>query len=120
MSQAKIVREELKEADTVFSGVLIELKNACIVFLSEGEEALGTLAISVPQKPGMVGPQLSSLLLGERNATLARLLAERLAKSLAKMALVSVFVRTLNEERAGQILLKLLEKVLRKQGGARP
>jgi len=115
VSQAKITREEIKEADTVFSAVLIELKNACMVLLSEGEENLGTLAFSMPQRPGMIGPPLSSILFGERNATMARILAERLAASMKKMVLVSVFVRTLDERKAGQVLLRLLEKILKKE-----
>jgi hypothetical protein len=115
VSQAKIVREEIKEADSTFSAVLIETKNAYIVLLSEGEENLGTLVVALPQKPGMIGPPLSSTLLGERNATLARLLAERFAKTLKKMVLVSVFVKTLDEREAGRTFLKLSERVLKKK-----
>ena len=115
MSKASIIREEMEEKGRIFSAVLVETKNAYIMLLSEGEESLGTLAVSLPQKPGMIGPPLSSILLGERNVTLARLLAERLAKTLNKIALVSVFVRTLDTKEAGPILLRLLEKILRKK-----
>jgi len=118
MSQVKITREETREADHVFSAVLIEMENAYVVFLSEGEEKLGTLAVSLPQKPGMIGPPLSSVLLGERNATLARLLAERLAKSSERMTLVSVFVKSVDERRAGHAFLGLLEKILGKRESA--
>jgi len=113
VSQAKIIREEIKEADTIFSAVLIEMKNAYIVILSEGEENLGTLAVSLPQRLETTTQPLSSALLGERNITLARLLAERLAASLKKMVLVSVFTRTLDERRTGQVFLRLLEKALK-------
>jgi hypothetical protein len=114
VSKAKITREETKAGDTVYSAVIIEGGNAYIVLLSEGQDNLGTLAASLPQKPGMIGPPLSSILLGERNQTLARLLAERLAKSLNEMVLVSVFVKTANEREAGHIFLRLLEKTLKK------
>jgi len=115
LPQAKIVREEMVEANIVFSAVLLEMNNAYMVLLSEGEENLGTLAVSLPQRQGMVGPPLSSTLLGERNAMLARLLAERLAKSLEKMVLVSVFVKTRDEREAGRIFLRLLDRVLKKR-----
>jgi len=113
--QAKITREEVKEGDSTYSAVLIETSNAYIVLLSQGEENLGTLAVSLPQKPGMVGPPLSSLLLGERSATLARLLAERLARSLGRMVLVSVFVRTLDDREAGHTFFRLLEAILKRK-----
>jgi len=115
VSQAKIIREEIKEGQKVFSAVLIETKNAYIMLLSEGEENLGTLAVSLPPRPGMIGPPLSSVLLGERNATLARLLAERLAKSLRKMVLVSVFVKSVDGREAGRTFLRLLERILEKK-----
>jgi hypothetical protein len=114
MSQAKIIREETKIGDNVYSAVLIEASNGYIVLLSEGQDNIGTLAVSVPQTSGMVGPPLSSALLGERNVMLARMLAERLAASLKKMVLVSVFVRTTKEAEAGRTFLKLLEQTLKK------
>jgi len=120
VSRASIVREEIEERGSIFSAVLIEASNAYIMLLSEGEESLGTLAVSLPQKPGMIGPPLSSVLLGERNVTLARLLAERLAKTLNRMTLVSVFVKTLDAKEAGPILLRLLEKILKKKGPDQP
>ena len=115
MSKAKIMREETKIGDTVFSAIAVETSNAYIVFLSEGQDNLGTLAASLPQKPGMIGPPLSSTLLGERNQTIARLLAERLAKSLNKMVLISAFVKSSNEREVGRTFLSLLEKTLKKK-----
>ena len=115
MSKAEIIREEVEEGERVFSGVLVKMKNAYIMLLSEGEENLGTLAVSLPQKQAMIGPPLSSILLGERNATLARLLAERLAGTVKKMALVSVFVISIDEKEAGPTLLRLVEKMLKKR-----
>jgi hypothetical protein len=114
MSQAKIIREETKIGDNVFSAVLIETKNGYVVLLSEGQDNIGTLAVSIPQTPGMVGPPLSSALLGDRNVMLARMLAERLANSLKKMVLVSVFVKTTKEAEAGRTFLRLLEKTLKR------
>jgi hypothetical protein len=114
LSQAKIIREETKIGDIVFSAVLVETKNGYVVLLSEGQDNIGTLAVSIPQTPGMVGPTLSSALLGDRNVMLARMLAERLASSLKKMVLVSVFVKTTKEAEAGRTFLRLLEKTLKK------
>ena len=114
MSKMKVFREEIEETGTTYSAVLIEVKNAYIFFLSEGEENLGTLAVSLPPKPGMVGPPLSSTLLGERNAALSRMLAERLAKRLERIVLVSIFAKTMKEKEILRIFLNLLDRILKK------
>jgi len=114
LSKAKIFREEIEEAGTTYSAVLLEMKNAYIFLLSEGEESLGTLAVSLPPRPGMIGPPLSSVLLGERNAAPSRMLAERLAKRLGKIVLVSFFAKTMKEGQALRIFLNLLDKILKR------
>ncbi|RJS87483.1 hypothetical protein CW704_02860 [Candidatus Bathyarchaeota archaeon] len=114
LSKAKIFREEMKEAGTTYSVILLEMKNAYIFLLSEGEERLGTLAVSLPPKPGMIGPPLSSTLLGERNAALSRMLAERLAKRLGRIVLISIFAKTMKERQVPRIFLNLLNRILEK------
>jgi len=113
MSRARIVQEKMMERDTPFLALYLETKNASLLFLSEGEDQLGTLAVSIPQAPKMVGPPLSSVLLGDRNIIIARILAERLAEKMKKIALVSVFTKTVDEREAGTIFLKLVEKTIR-------
>ncbi|MEM2936314.1 MAG: proteasome assembly chaperone 4 family protein [Candidatus Bathyarchaeia archaeon] len=115
MSQVKVLREKMKEKDTIFMSTYLIMRNASLIFLSEEEDRLGTLAVAMPQTGGRLGPPLSSVLLGERNVMLARILAERLAKETGKLALVSVFVQTFIEGEVGPILVKLLEKTLRKE-----
>jgi hypothetical protein len=119
MSRAKIVQEKIIERDTPFLAIYLETKNASLIFLSEGEDQLGTLAIAIPQARKMVGPPLSSILLGDRNMMIARILAERLAKKMKKIALVSVFSKTFGEREAGPIFLKLVEKTIRMEAGDR-
>jgi hypothetical protein len=115
LSRAKIVKEDIVERDTSFFAVYIETKNANQLFLSEGEDKLGTLAIAIPQPQKLVGPPLSSILLGDRNLMIARVLAELLARNTKKIALVSVFTKTVSENEAAPILRKLMEKTLRKE-----
>ena len=115
MSRAKIVKEELVERDTSFFALHIETENASQLFLSEGEDRLGTLAVALPQKQKLIGPPLSSILLGDRNMMIARILAELLAQNRKKMALVSVFTVTINEQEAAPILRRLMDKVLKKE-----
>jgi hypothetical protein len=115
MQRAKIVKEEIKENDKLFLALHVETRNADIVFLSEGEDRLGTLAVAMPQAQTMLGPPLSSVLLGDRNSITARLLAEQLAKRTQKIALVSIFARTLTEKEASTVFLKLFEKTLQKE-----
>jgi len=115
MSQTKIIQERIGEADRSFSALHIEMKNAGITFLSEGEDRLGTLVVSIPQRHELIGPPISSVLIGDRNITVARALAERLAERTKKIALISVFIRSLQEKEAGPLLLELVEKVMKKK-----
>ncbi len=116
MSRAKVVKEKIEENGMLFLAVCLETRNASLILLSEGEDQLGTLAVAIPQEQKMLGPPLSSILLGDRNVTTARVLAERLAKTMNKIALVSVFTKTVNEREAGPILLKLVRKIVEKEG----
>jgi len=115
LSHPKVVHEEAREGDRLFLATRVEVKNANILLLSEGEDRLGTLALAVPPAEGRPGLPLSSILLGDRNAMLARLLAERLARDMNRIALVSVFVKTMDEREAGPALMRLAEKALRKE-----
>jgi len=113
MQRVKVTQEETKQNETSFLALRLETKNANIILLSEGEDNLGTLAIAVPQKEKMLGAPLSSVLLGDRNMITARFLAENLAQKTGKLALTSVFAKTLSEKDAGPIFLKLFEKTLK-------
>ena len=115
MSRAKVTKEELIENEKKFFAVYLETKNANQLFLSEGEDKLGTLAIAMPQPDNLVGSPLSSVLLGDRNIMVARLLAELLSETTKKMSLVSVFTKSVNEQEAAPILRKLMDKVLQKE-----
>lgn len=114
MQRAKVVKEEMKENDKLFLALHLETQNADLIFLSEGEDRLGTLAVALPQAQRMLGPPLSSILLGERNIIVARLLAEQLANRTKRIALVSVFSKTLAEKEASSAFLKLFERTLEK------
>ena len=115
MSRARVVKEALEENSVLFVAVHLETRNASLILLSEGEDQLGTLAVAIPQEQRMIGPPLSSILLGDRNVTTARILAERLAKTTNKIALVSVFTKTVSETEAGPSLLKLFRKIVGKE-----
>jgi hypothetical protein len=81
------------------------------VLLSEGEDQLGTLAVAIPPSSETAVPPLSSVLMGDRNTTTARALAERLAAKANKIGLVSIYLKTINEGGAASILLRLFEKI---------
>ncbi len=97
---------------------LIELDNALLVFFNENETfSLGTLAFGMPDLGGM--HHLSSAILGEKNASAARLLAERLSVSSGGMVLVSIhFASELNSTVYARVI-ELAETLIRKakQGG---
>lgn len=115
LSRVKVVKEELIENDTTFLSVYIETENANQMFLSEGVDKLGTLAIAMPQPKNFVGSPLSSVLLGDRNMMITRLLAELLAKKTKKISIISVFVKSFNEKEVAPILKELMESTLKKQ-----
>jgi len=117
MQRAKIVQEEMKENETLFLALRLETKNSNIILLSEGEDQLGTLAVALPQAQKMLGPPLSSVLLGDRNVIVTRMLAERLAAKTGKIALASVFTKTLAEREAGPIFLRLFDKAMKAKQG---
>ncbi len=116
MPRVRLVEESTNEKDSLFVGLRLETKNATIVLLSEGEDQLGTLAAAVPQTQSMIGPPTSSVLLGDRNTIVARLLAERLAHQTGKIALASVFAKTVTDKDAGPIFLRLFDKVMKVRG----
>lgn len=112
MSRATIVKEEISEKNMHFLAIYIETKNAVLVLFSEAEDQLGTLAASVPPTTETrIQPLLSSVLLGDRNTTTARMLAERLASKTGKIGLVSIYLKTVSETEAAPVLMKLFEKV---------
>ena len=110
MTRAKVVQEKIMEDNKAFLALFVETRNANLLLLSEGEDQLGTLAVALPQARKLIGPPLSSILLGDRNTMIARILAERLSQRTKKLALVSVFTKTVSEREAGPIFLKLTEK----------
>lgn len=115
MSRAKIVKEEIVEGETTYLALYLEIKNSSFLLMSEGEDRLGTLAVAIPQPQKLLGSSLSSILLGDRNIMIARLLAELLAKNKKRIALVSIFTKTLDEKEAAPIFKKLMQKTLRKE-----
>ena len=115
MERATVVKDEIIEQNVHFLAVYVETKNSCFVLLSENEDKLGTLAIAVPKPQDLLGPPSSSVLLGDRNIISARMFAEHLASRKKKIALVSVYLETIDEMQAQSILLKLIEKVVRGQ-----
>lgn len=112
MERAKIVKDEIIDQNTRFLAVYVEAKNSCVVLLSEREDKLGTLAIAVPGPKDLLGPPSSSILLGDKNAISARMFAEHLAVVKEKIALVSIYLETMDERQAQSAFKRLMEKVL--------
>ena len=113
MRRFKVTQKEIKQNGTSFLVLRLETKNANIILLSEGEDKLGTLAVAIPPKEDIVGSPLSSVLLGDRNIIVTRILAENLAQKTGKLALTSVFAKTITEKDAGPIFFKIFEKNLK-------
>ena len=118
MERAKVVKDEIVEQDTHYLAVYVETDNSCLVLLSENEDKLGTLAIAVPRPRDLLGPPTSSVLLGDKNAILARIFAEYVSSKKEKIALVSIYLETASETQAQSIFKRLIEKVVHSEGHA--
>lgn len=111
MERPHVVKDEILEQNLHFLAVYLETSNSCLVLLSEREDKLGTLAISVPKAKDLIGPPSSSILLGDRNAITARMFAEYVAMKKNKIALVSIYLETINELQAQTLFKRLVERV---------
>jgi hypothetical protein len=115
MERANVIKEELFELDNHFLAVYLEVKNSCLILLSEKEDRMGTLAIAVPKPKDLLGPVSSSVLVGDKNSISARTFAEYVASKKGKIALVSVYLDKVSETQAHTYFTKLIEKVLQIQ-----
>jgi len=107
-------REEIEEKGYRFTAILIKLSNAVLVFFYEGGDMkLGTLAVALPFGDG---PCVSSILLGERNMVITKILAERFASAFKGITLVSTFLVEIGGSEVSSTLLKLTKKLLDKVG----
>ena len=105
--------EEIEENDYKFTATLIKVENATITLFDEkGSARLGTLAVAMPQFGGKTC--LSSILLGERNEVITKILAEYLARAFNGIALVSTHLTGIKESEFSPILLKLAQKLIEK------
>jgi hypothetical protein len=110
MSEMKVVREDVEEGGTKFTASLIEVDNAVIAFFDEeGSMKLGTLTIAIPQFTG--DSCLSSVLLGDRNALLTKVLAEQVVRSCKKIALVSSHLAVIQDNRTSALLIRLAKNL---------
>jgi len=108
--------EEMTETNRRFTAVLFKLSNAVLVFFYEGEEKikLGTLAIAMP--PFNSETCISSVLLGERNSVITRILAERVANAFRGIALVSTHLTEIREAETNSKLFQVTTNLLKKAG----
>ncbi len=97
----------IKKDDKTFYLTLFEVENAVFAFFHEGKIKVGTLALSLPK---IVGAGLSSVLMGDRFAVSAKILAEKLASKFNKIAFTSIAI---NEPEAEilKVSVELLNKV---------
>lgn len=110
MSYPKTDRKSIEEGERKLSVVTFEVENGLFAFFFEGsKERVGTLALALPRTP--TSPGASSILLGDRNATTSRILAEFLASKFGKMSFASVFLPEESGFQLGKVLLKLAQSL---------
>ena len=110
MSEIRVVREGVEDGEIKFTASLFEVENAVIAFFDEeGSMKLGTLAIGIPQFSRQ--SCISSVLLGDRNALITKVLAEQLVRAFNKIALVSSHLAVIQENRTNTLLIRLAKKL---------
>ena len=105
--------EELEEKGVQFSATLLKLENSVIVFFNnKGSFKLGTLAIAMPNS--LTSTYLSSILLGDRNTGITKILAGRFSNAFSCISLVSTHLDDISGMDIGSLLLKLAKKLIDK------
>ena len=106
----KVETQKLSEGDLTFYVTFIEIENAVFAFFTTTDSPkLGTLAVAIPQPKG--GFSVSSVLLGERNSILTKILAERLSQSVNKITIASTHLDEISDNQSGRLLLQLTQQV---------
>jgi hypothetical protein len=109
----KVYKESLEEEGKMVLGCLVEMENATFVLLDEKESIrLGTLAVAMPEFDGK--HHVSSVLLGDRNAMEAKLLAERISAATGGIVLVSIHMEPLTGLSSLVPLMKLATRLVEK------
>ena len=110
MSEINVVREDVVDGEIKFTAKLFEVENAVIAFFDEeGSMKIGTLTIAIPQFSG--ASCISSVLLGDRNTLVTKVLAEQLVRAFNKIALVSSHLTVIQENRTNTLLISLAKKL---------
>jgi hypothetical protein len=106
----KVETQKLSEGDITFYLTFIEIENAVFAFYTTTDNPkLGTLAVAIPQPKD--GLSVSSVLLGERNRILTKILAERLSQSVNKITIASTHLDEISDNRSGRLLLQLTQQI---------
>ena len=109
----QLLNEEIEEKGLKFSATLLKLENSVIVFFNEkGSFKLGTLAIAMPNLPSTT--YLSSILLGDRNVGITKILAGHFSSAFNSLSLVSTHLVNIREREKSSLLLKLAQKLIDK------
>ena len=110
MPEIQIVYEVMADGDARFTGSLFEVENAVIAFFDEESSLkLGTLTVAIPQLAG--DTCVSSVLLGDRNALITKVLAEQLVRAFKKIAVVSSHLPVIHDHRTSTLLIQLAKKL---------
>jgi len=109
----KIFSEDITEKGYNLTATLLKLENSVIAFFDEkGSMKLGTLAVAIPKLGGQT--IISSVLLGDRNLIITKILAERFSNAFNCISLVSTHLADIREGKVGSILLKLSQRLIDK------
>jgi len=111
MLYPKMFKEEVIEGEHSFSAIIFQLENAYFIIFDElGQSKIGTLAVALPPKREVREPSFSSVLIGDRNIILTKLLAESAASLFRQMVFISTHFEEITDTNISRVLLKLLKK----------
>ncbi len=108
----KIFNEEMTKGAYQITATLIRLENSVLAFFDEkGSMRLGTLAVAMPKLSGQTN--ISSVLLGDRNTVITKILAGCFSNAFNCIALISTHLTDIKASE-GPLLLKLAQRLIDK------
>ena len=107
----ELIEKEVSIGEQRVKVSLLETKNAVICLFYEGEPQIGTLSVAIPSLEQRE-ISISSILLGNKNTTISRILAENISKKYGKMVLVSTSFKNEEDPEIREMLSKLLKQIM--------
>lgn len=104
LAKLKFVEEMVKVGRAEIRVAVCQIANGSLLFVSDGEHRIGTMAVGVPTPFGEISPTATSCIVGTRFQAGIRALAEIVALKLGGIVVVNLFLSRDNEALVSSVL----------------